>query len=53
MAESAAASVAAAAGDDSTSLARSKSATELYLRARQPYWAERAARGNAEGTLRP
>jgi tetratricopeptide (TPR) repeat protein len=52
MAESAAASVATAVGDESTSETRRKSASALYLRARQPYWAERAARGNAQGTPR-
>jgi len=53
MAESAAASAALAAGDETTSDARTKSASDLYLRAHQPYWAERAVRGNAQGTLRP
>ena len=53
MAESAAASVASAAGDLTTSATRRTSASDLYLRARQPYWAERSARGNAQGTPRP
>lgn len=52
MAESAAASVATAVGDESTSDTRRKAAAGLYLRAGQPYWADRAARGNAQGTPR-
>jgi ATP/maltotriose-dependent transcriptional regulator MalT len=53
MAESSAASVAVAAGDPDASDTRLKAASELYSRAGQPYWAERAERGNAQGTLRP
>jgi hypothetical protein len=53
MADSAAACVAAATGDQTTSDSRSNAAADLYRRAGQPYWAERAARGNAQGTTPP
>jgi DNA-binding SARP family transcriptional activator len=51
MAESAAASVAFAKGDADAAGTRLRSAAALYRRAGQPYWAERAERGNAQGTL--
>jgi DNA-binding SARP family transcriptional activator len=52
MAQSAGASVAAADGDHSGAKSRFDAASDLYERARQPYWSERASRGNAEGTQR-
>jgi DNA-binding SARP family transcriptional activator len=53
MAESAAARGGSAADDAPAGEAKRQSAAELYLRAGQPYWAERTARGNAQGTARP
>ena len=54
MAESAAGSLALAERDADGAYARFASAQELYARAGQPYWAQRAqraTRGNAQGTL--
>ena len=55
MAESAAASVAAADGDEAGARAGFQAAAVLYERAGQPYWQERAAAqaGNGRGTPRP
>jgi DNA-binding SARP family transcriptional activator len=50
MAVAASASVAFAHGDHATANAQNREAAALYRRAGQPYWAERAARGNAQGT---
>jgi len=50
MSESAAGSVAVALGDPVQAQQRFRAASGLYQRAGQPYWAQRAERGNAQGT---
>jgi DNA-binding SARP family transcriptional activator len=52
MAESAAGSLARAQGRADEARARFHTAADLYARAGQPYWAQRARRGNAQGTHR-
>jgi DNA-binding SARP family transcriptional activator len=52
MAESAAGNVALAEGNADAARDRFHAAQELYLRAGQPYWAQRVASGNGQGTHR-